>query len=52
MPVPSLVKYEVPTQTKKYFCNHCQNQRDSLRWIEKFSTEHFKCDDCWHKSGA
>ena len=57
MPVPfpimdkNSVKYEIPIQIKNYFCNHCQNQRNSLRWIEKFSNEHFKCDDCWRKSG-
>ena len=53
MPVPfptiekNKVKYEVPTQTKTYLCNFCRNQKNSLRWIEKFSNEGFKCDDCW-----
>lgn len=58
MPVPfpvmdkDSVKYEVPIQTKMYFCNHCRNQRNSLHWMEKFSNEGFKCDNCWHQFGA
>jgi hypothetical protein len=58
MPVPFPIvepknfKYEVPTQIKMYFCNHCRNQKSSLRWIEKFSNEGFKCDYCWQQSGA
>jgi len=58
MPVPCSiakfqnVKYEVPFQTKTYFCNHCHNQRNSLRWIEKFSNQGFKCDNCWNHSAA
>lgn len=42
-----LIKYEVPTNPKIYVCNYCNKNVNSLRWIEKFSTEHFKCDDCW-----
>jgi hypothetical protein len=60
MPVPfpfpvmdkDCVKYEVPIQTKMYFCNQCQNERNSLRWVEKFSNQGFKCDNCWHQFGA
>lgn len=53
MPVSfPIVRYEVPNQTKTYFCNHCRNQRNSLRWMEKFSIEGFKCDNCWHQFGA
>ena len=58
MPIPFLMvkpenlKYEVPIQTKTYFCNHCHNQRNSLRWIEKFSNQGFKCDNCWNHSAA
>jgi hypothetical protein len=58
MPVPypmeksQNVKYEVPFQTKKYFCSHCQNDRNSLRWIEKFSNQGFKCDNCWSHSAV
>ena len=56
MPVPlhfpvmdkDCVKYEVPNQTKMYFCNQCKNHRNSLRWIEKFRNEGFKCDNCWN----
>jgi hypothetical protein len=56
MPVPlhfpvmdkDCVKYEVPNQIKMYFCNQCKNHRNSLRWIEKFSNEGFKCDNCWN----
>jgi hypothetical protein len=48
IPFPVIVKYEVPIQTKNYFCNHCRNYRNSLRWIEKFSNEGFKCDNCWN----
>lgn len=51
-PFPVMVKYEVPIQTKMYFCNHCQNERNSLRWVEKFSNQGFKCDNCWNQSGA
>jgi hypothetical protein len=53
MPVPfpmiekDNIKYEVPTQTKTYFCNNCKNETNSLRWIEKFSNYGFKCDNCW-----
>ncbi len=58
MPVPlpfpvmdkESVNYEIPIQPKMYFCNQCQNQRISLRWIEKFSNEGFKCDNCWNYS--
>lgn len=56
MPVPfpiidkENIKYEVPTQTKTYFCNYCRNQTNSLRWIENFSNHGFKCDNCWNKS--
>ena len=53
MPVPfQIVRYEVPFQTKMYFCNYCRNQRNSLRWMEKFSNEGFKCDNCWSQSTA
>ena len=58
MPVPfpmvekDNVKYEVPIQTKTYLCNHCHNERNSLRWVEKFSNEGFKCDNCWNQSTA
>jgi predicted SprT family Zn-dependent metalloprotease len=53
MPVPlSLekdnVKYNVPRRIKTYICNQCHKDVFSLRWIEKFSQEKFKCDDCWH----
>ena len=51
-PFPVMVKYEVPIQTKMYFCNHCQNERNSLRWVEKVSNQGFKCDNCWNQSGA
>lgn len=57
MPVPfpmlenDNIKYQVPYQTKTYFCNHCHKQTNCLRWVEKFSSEHFKCDDCWRKFG-
>lgn len=56
MPVPfpmlekDNVKYEVPYQTKTYFCNFCKNETNSLRWVEKFSNEGFKCDNCWNQS--
>jgi hypothetical protein len=46
------VKYEVPIQTKTYFCNYCRNERNYLRWVEKFSNEGFKCDNCWSQSTA
>jgi len=58
MPVPFPIvetesfKYQVPLQTKTYFCNYCQNERNSLRWVEKFSNEGFKCDNCWSQSTA
>ena len=58
MPIPYLmeksqnVKYNVPFQTKTYFCNYCQNDRNSLRWIEKFSNQGFKCDNCWSHSAV
>lgn len=58
MPVPCPIvetesfKYEVPIQTKTYFCSHCKNDRNSLRWVEKFSNEGFKCDNCWSQSMA
>lgn len=42
--------YKVPIQTKTYFCNNCKNQTNSLRWIEKFRSEYFKCDSCWEKT--
>jgi hypothetical protein len=55
VPIPYMenlnVKYEIPIQTKTYICNYCYKNVNSLRWIEKFSNEHFKCDDCWRKSG-
>jgi hypothetical protein len=56
MPVPfpimekDNIKYEVPYKTKTYLCNHCHNERNSLRWVEKFSNEGFKCDNCWIQS--
>ena len=54
MPVPfpmvenKSFRYEIPTQTKTFFCNHCKNEMNSLRWIEKFSSQGFKCDNCWN----
>ena len=55
MPVPfpmekDNIKYQVPIQTKTYICNHCHREVNSLRWIEKFSNQHFKCEDCWGRS--
>jgi hypothetical protein len=56
MPVPfpvvdkENIKYEIPTQIKTYLCNNCGNQKNSLRWIEKFRSENFKCEDCWIKN--
>jgi hypothetical protein len=55
MPVPfpvmeNKLKYNVPVQTKTYICKHCNREVNSLRWIGKFSNEHFKCDDCWSRS--
>lgn len=52
MPVPfplekENLKYNVPIRIKTYICNHCHKEVFSLRWIEKFSQEKFKCDDCW-----
>lgn len=44
------IKYEVPTQTKTYICNYCNKEVNSLRWIEKFRADHFKCDDCWNRT--
>ena len=44
------IKYQVPSQIKTFFCNNCGNQKNSLRWIEKFRTEDFKCDECWRKN--
>jgi len=58
MPVPLRIveiesfRYEVPFQTKTYLCSHCKNERNSLRWVEKFSNEGFKCDNCWNQSMA
>ncbi len=55
MPVPLPIienyniKYEVPIQTKTYFCNYCRNNTNCLRWMEKFRNEGFKCDSCWKK---
>ena len=55
MPVPfpivdnENIKYQVPSQIKTFFCKNCGNYKNSLRWIEKFSSEHFKCEDCWEK---
>ena len=55
MPVPfpmekDNIKYQVPIQTKTYICNHCHREVNSLRWIEKFSNQNFKCEDCWGRS--
>lgn len=58
MPVPTLtmdkdkIKYVVPVQTRMYICNHCKNETASLRWIEKFRNEKFKCDNCWQQAGV
>ena len=56
MPVPfpimddENIKYQVPTQIKMFLCNNCNKQTYSLRWIEKFRGENFKCEDCWKKN--
>jgi hypothetical protein len=56
MPVPfplekDKLKYNVPIRIKTYICNHCHKETNALRWIERFSEEKFKCDDCWQKFG-
>jgi|688.fasta_scaffold611745_1 hypothetical protein len=56
MPVPfpivdnEKIKYQVPAQTKMFLCNYCNQQTNCLRWIEKFRSENFKCEDCWTKN--
>ena len=54
VPIPIIenynIKYEVPIQTKTYFCNYCRNHTKCLRWMEKFRNEGFKCDSCWKKN--